>query len=383
MQREIKYIGFYNLLENKENRASNLAAINKMNYICDALKRSGHSVHIISPSWLTNTAKKTIWCRESTVRNKNKKVTFCPGFLSGNKIFKFLSKITALIWLTIYLLKCVKKGEKILVYHSPLLSVPIRIVKRLKKVYLILEVEEIYSEVWKKSKSFIRQEKKLINEANEYIVVSEVLLERLKKKPALVLYGSYHSINKESNKGTENKLNIVYAGSIDMTKKAAENAIKSMEFLDDKYVLNILGYGTDNDVNRLKKNIDEINKKLNRKACIYHGVKKGEEFSNFLLKCQVGINPQENGEYMSTAFPSKILTYLTHNLYVVSSPISTIVKSEISSEVSFSIDDNPVSISNAIKSLNINNGDSIRRKEIISRLDEKFVEDLSKVFSVE
>ncbi len=54
MNKEILYIGFYTPNNMNKPRIANIAAIRKMDYVADALQRAGFIVHLLSPSWLTN-----------------------------------------------------------------------------------------------------------------------------------------------------------------------------------------------------------------------------------------------------------------------------------------------------------------------------------------
>jgi hypothetical protein len=119
---EIKYIGFYSLHELEfERRACNLAAMNKMDYICSAINRAGYSVNIVSPSWSAN--KSGLYRGRKIGVNENKTITLCPTFGAHNKILRALCVIYSLCWLFIYLLLHVKRNEKVLAYHSLWLSI--------------------------------------------------------------------------------------------------------------------------------------------------------------------------------------------------------------------------------------------------------------------
>ena len=50
--KNIKYIGFYDLLDSKCKRSGSLVAINKMNYIANSISNLGVNVSIISPAWI-------------------------------------------------------------------------------------------------------------------------------------------------------------------------------------------------------------------------------------------------------------------------------------------------------------------------------------------
>jgi penicillin-binding protein-related factor A (putative recombinase) len=90
--------------------------------------------------------------------------------------------------------------------------------------------------------------------------------------------------------------------------------------------------------------------------------------------CHIGLNPQNEGEYMNTAFPSKILSYLSHGLVVVSTRVRSIQESKISKLINFTEDDNPKSIANTIKAINIDKQpDNVH---LIKKLDMDFTKAL-------
>lgn len=248
---------------------------------------------------------------------------------------------------------------------------------------MVLEVEEIYSDVWKNGLSMKDAEMKLIESADSYIFVSDLLKERLNNetKKSIVLYGSYYSNDFETqNKECNSPIEIVYAGSVERIKGGAFNAINTMRYLTDNYILYILGHGSDNDINELKKCINEINAEKKNQVIKYLGTLHGDKYSKILNECKIAINPQNIGEYMNTAFPSKIISYLSHNLHVVTTRIKSIEKSSISNLVTFSEDDDPKNFAKAIKTVDI--GIDFKSSEFIEELHKEFLVSIKKILEV-
>lgn len=383
-RKSIKYVGFYDFPNSKSNRVCNLAATNKMDYIASAINRAGYDVEIVSPSWMGDKSSVNFEKQNTVIANEGISVTFCPSWKTRNKLSRNIKIIVSLIWLFLYLLVKVKRSEKILAYHVQWISLPIRAAKFIKGFELILEVEEIYGEVWAESKKLHSLEKKLINCADSYIFVSDILKERINKnkvKENTVLYGSYYNlpINKKDRNKSE-RIKLVYAGSIDSTKGGAFKAIEAMRFLPGNYELHILGHGAAKQIEKLQHLIGKVNDEKEQTTCIYAGTLHGVEYSNFLSQCDIALNPQNQGEYMATAFPSKVISYLSHNLHVVSTELKSIACSSIGEQVYFSMDDNPKSIAEAIMRVNINSDyDSIT---LIKKLDVQFVKDIKKLLEV-
>ncbi len=376
--KEIKYIGFYDSKLSSLKRYSALSAMSKMDYIMESLIAVGFKVNLIIPSWIDDNI---FYYDRNDLKpiKQNIKHTLVPSFYTSNKILRIIKILFSLCWLFYTLLFTTKRNEKILVYHSPNLYYPIRFAQLLIGFKIVLEVEEIYSEVWKTSKFFTKKEYDLIKIANSYILASELLGDKLNDKKSIFLYGNYFipDITLKKNKN-ENNYQLVYAGGIEFVRGGAFNAIKCIEYLPDKYTMNILGFGEEKTIVKLNEEISLMNNKLGRIACIYHGSKSGKDFEELMSNFSIGLNPQFEGGYMDFAFPSKILMYLSFNLRVVSSNINSIKKSKISNLIVFSENDSPKALANAIISINFkSNNNSI---DTIKNLDNLFREDISNVF---
>lgn len=374
----IKYVGYYSIPGDEPQRLHNLAAVNKMNYICDAINRAGFDVHIISPSWITEKHVKLVYWQQTRHFGNRNLLSTTPSLANRAGAVRLVNSIISLAWLFLFLIKNTHEDEKVLVYHSPWLSLPVRLAKRIKRFELILEIEEVYSQIWTLNHFLSSQEQKILNLPQKTIVASEILARTLDKKNCLILYGSYKpkaSIGVK-RKDTLNQINVVYTGSIDYTKGGAFNLIDSCRYLSENYQVHILGFGGKNAIREMEKKIDCINSELGRTTCTYYGTLINEAFDEFLQSCDIGVNPQRIGRYMDTAFPSKILTYLSYNLRVVSTPIASVVESSISNLVTFSENDAPRAISAAIRSIDLSqeaNGEAQLRC-----LDDEFVRAVDK-----
>lgn len=374
-KRELKYIGFYN--DNNfnlhENRNTSLAVKNKMDYICSALTRNNLKVKIISPCWTNNTkgffkGKEYIKSNYITIKN-------FATFGSNNKVLQKINKFFIALQLLLYLIINTKRNEEILVYHSLALILPIKMAKKIKNLSLILEVEEIYSTVWKGTYD-VDKEISYINMADKAIFASDQLQNYFKINKSVVVYGSYNYYDKKNfNKKLKKNIDIVYAGSIDKIKGGAKNSVLAMNYLPNKYRLHILGFGNNSDIEELKKLINYVNKEKGYECCRYYGSLDGEKYSEFLLNCDIGLNPQKEGEYMDFAFPSKILSYLAHGLEVVSTRIKSVEQSKVASRITFSKNDNPQEIAKSVLSIKIGN----QNNNIVRKLDKKFVSDIYKL----
>lgn len=377
MKKEIKYIGYYDTNNNfYENRGYALAATNKMDYICSALNKVGYDVLIISPSRTKN--KKYYKGKEVALR-RNVSLKLFPTFPWGNKLQKAISLIMGDIMLFIYLIFKVKRNEFILVYHSLGLKSIVSLAKKLKKFKVILEVEEIYQDVMSYSKYTMKNEYKTIAIADKYIFPTELLNEKLNisNKPYTIIYGTYQVEEDRKCRFNDGKIHVVYAGTFDPRKGGALAAAAAAEYLSNNYHVHIIGFGSKDDTNMLLKKIDEISK-ITKATITYDGLLSGEEYIQFLQKCDIGLSTQiPEAAYNESSFPSKILSYMANGLRVVSIRIKAIEMSAVGQAVYYYDEPTPEAIANAIISIDIN--EPYDSREIIRRLDEDFVKNIKKV----
>jgi len=376
MLKSIKYIGFYDVEHNDINRISSPAAVNKINYIAGVLNEIGYQVQIISPSWLKNSSNKKKIAEETIEISEKISVSFPKSWKSNNKISQGLKILFSMIWLFLYLVRKCKRNEKILVYHSPWLSTPIRLSRFFRRFKLILEVEEIYQDVVQYKKFFRTWENKLLKSADYYIFSTDLLRERLKtKKKSIILYGEYKIFDQLTMPVEDGKIHLLYAGIIDDVKRGAFNAIEAAKFLDDNYILHIIGFG---EIDKLKKSIEQHNKTYDCKV-FFDGSKTGTDYIKYCQKCHIGLSTQSSeGKYLKSSFPSKILSYLGMGLKVVSSSIDCVKKSDISSLVTYYDNDDGESISKAIVKSSCLNINSI---VVINLMHQKFKNEFNNLIS--
>ena len=376
-RKQIKYVGFYDLLESKSDRVYNLAATNKMNYIARALVEVGYNVEFISPSWMGDKSDVSFEKKKTVKMGDHKKVTFCPSWKTSNKITRNIKILFTLVWLFFYLLLNTKKDEIIIAYHVQWISLPIRAAKFFKRFKLILEVEEIYQDVMKFSDRFVVWENKLIDNADAFLYSTDLLKKKLaNNKPDVVIYGEYHNYNKLTDPINDGKIHLLYAGIIDDHKRGAFNSLEATKYLSEKYVLHIIGFGQ---VGKLQEMVNEYNK-TNECKIIFDGLKSGNEYIEYCQSCHIGLSTQSmSGEYLESSFPSKLLSYLAMGLRVVSCEIKCVTESKIRDVISYYSHDNPSDIAEAIRKVNINT--DYESSKIIQGLHEEFVEDVKNLIN--
>lgn len=270
-----------------------------------------------------------------------------------------------------YLIMNIKKDETILVYHSLQLRKVVYLAKKIKKFNVILEVEEIYSDVSILSSRKKKQEKKIIESADKYIFSTELLNEKLnnKSKESIIIYGSYKIEEDKKLSFNDNKTHVVYAGTLS-AGKGSRIAVLSSKYLSQKFHVHIIGFGSNSEIRFIKDLIEDISKK-SKASVSYDGVLKDEKYINFLNKCDIGLCTQNStSRFNATSFPSKILSYMANGLEVLSINIRSVVNSKIGKYIHFYEQDNPQIVADNLEKIIITNKKN--NKKVISRLDKQF-----------
>lgn len=376
----VKYIGFYIYDIENITRNGSIAASNKMDYIANAINELGYRVEIISPSWFTD--KSRLYSKSYKFDlTKNKSVVFAPSFIANNKLTRYLRTLLSKLWLLKYIVLNAKKDEDLIVYHSLALISIIRIAKRIKKFNLILETNEIYSDVIKYPQYIVKNEYKIFKEADKFIFSTELLNKKLNtyNKPYAINHGTYFVEKDRGIKSDDSKIHVVYAGIIDDQKGGATAAAAAALYLDNKYHVHIIGFGNDKNICKLKVLINDILKKTDC-TISYDGLLKGEDYIKFLQKCHIGLSTQTPiASYNETSFPSKVLSYLANGLRVVSIRIKAIEQSKVGEIIYFYDHDSPEEVANAIKEIDI--FEFYNSKEKIAEMHTFFVGDLKNLIS--
>ena len=351
----IRYFGFFEEDGSGFDRKHSLSGLSKMHYISHCIVNMGWKVKIISLSWMQAKSKSAICLPIFRTYENDIDLLYFPSIRSSNRLLEKINRVLARVMLFVYLLAKVKGEEKIIVYHSQTFSTPLWLARKIKKFHLILEVEEIYGLVWENLHKGLKSELRLFGVCDSFICVSDELRRKLIPygKDVTTLYGAYETIEDTASNvelfHPKKLTKLIYAGSIDRLRSAALLAVEALEFLDETYCLSIIGAGDQKSLALLRIRISQINQYKGRVACEYLGELRGKEYSKFLRSKDIGLNSQIVGEYMTTAFPSKIISYLVHGLEVVSSPLSSVVTSKVGAHIEFADSDAPKDLAEAIR----------------------------------
>lgn len=367
----MKYIGFYTLPElKKRNLDVAASAQTKMNYIISCLCNKMNNVQVISAAWTLN--KSGYWKQEKVSISKNG--TFVSLATLGARHKWMVIPRILFMWFKLlqYLLKNTEKNETILVYHSLYIMFPIWLATKLKRLKLVLEVEEIYADVLENRK--IRNiEISYLKQASAFIFSTELLNSKINEtgKPYVICNGTYQSEPEcVPLKSVERTTHIVYAGTLDIRKGGAVAAAVAAEYLPSGYHIHILGFGSEPDVAKMRELVNEIDSK-SEASVTYDGVLMGEDYIKFIQSCDIGLSTQNpDAAFNDTSFPSKILSYMANGLRVVSIRIAAVENSEIGDLVTYYDIQSPEEIAKAIKSIDMNT--EYNSRERIEQLDKEF-----------
>ena len=349
------------------------AGLAKMKYIIESLQSTNNTLYIYSTSNGGSKATKLYWKKLFKI-NSDLSINYCTTYGSRYIILQILERVLNQFQLFIYLMFKVKNKDLVVIYHERFYLPIINLVRKLKKYKLIYEVEEIYTQVANYSNLRIQKEINGLRIADAYIFPNDSMAKKLEfdLRPFLVCYGSYKIENSIKEKFNDGKIHVVYAGTLEKHKGGAA-AAAAAEYLNEKYHIHILGFGTEKQISEIQKDIQNISRK-SKAIVTYDGVKRGNDYLMFLQKCHIGLSTQNPiGEFNETSFPSKILSYLANGLCVVSVRLEVLEKSKINELLFYCDNNSPLAISNAIKKVQLSNNYSSRA----------YVEDLGNCFVTE
>lgn len=376
MSDRIKYICYYDTHDSTCKRNYVLSATNKLEYIWEVMSRMGYIVDVVSVS---NCVETKFQYTPGNTRKINDSVylrTF-PSF-GGSKIAQWIGRYYLRIFFIIWFICNVHKGEKVLVYHSLGYCKLLLFLQRLVKCSYVGEIEELYQDVVPQRKAMREKENKFIKICDSYIFPSKLLNDKLNTcdKPAVIVQGIYRVEEKRVKPEEDGFNHIVYAGTFDKDKGVLE-AINATKFLPQNYHVHILGFGNSEDVSFIKGIIKDISNESNA-LISYDGCLTGDAFISFLQKCKIGLCPQNpQAAFNATSFPSKILTYLSNGLQVVTIDVPAIKQSVIASCLHFYKEQTPEQLANTIEEAAVRPFTGISEKLI--ELDGQFALTLGKL----
>ena len=367
----VYYVGYYNCEKiASEKRIAAPPAMNKMGYIISVLSEmpSVQSV-VVSPS---ETSRYEYVKGSTHYLNDRVSLKTFDSFCSKNKIIRGFGHIWTKSKLRRFLMSNVKSDDTVIVYHSLALMDVITKLKKKRNCRLIIEVEELYSDVREDN---VLREKELayLQIADQYIIITELLNEQVNihNKPKII---SHRTIPKYGEKFNDGKIHAVYAGSFNPIKGGALSAIDAAEYLDETFVLHVLGKGSEADTQAVIKRIEQVSQK-SKCQIVFNGYKTGKEFDAFIQSCHVGLSTQQpGGKYNASSFPSKILMYMSNGISVVSIRIPAVDTSNVKEYIVYYDTPAPEDIARAIARVSIDH--TLDPSDRLHELHDAFARDL-------
>lgn len=357
---KILYIGYFSEFNGRKLFCSP-AANNVCTYMQDVLVRDKENEIIILN--IAKPKKHLSFFRSSIIKKDNLSFVNAPSYGSG-RVFSLLTGWMFDKWVKKFISRNLKSNDCVIFYHSlNTLKLENFIAKNFNS---ILQVEEIYSEVYPQFSRFITKEYECVNCFKKHVFVSDAFLrnDKISSKSSVVLYGSYSSIFNENLSKKPNT--IIYSGNISKFK-GIFTACDAMKYLPD-FELHIYAHGSNEEYSELKKNYSEL------RNIFIHNTVSQNELEKILNDFSIGINPLPNeAKFNDLTFPSKILMYLKAGLYVVSTDLKVITGSPFSKYIDF-CEGNALSFANKIKG--INQKTNIEAVKFIKLMDSNFERDL-------
>lgn len=383
MRKRIKYIAAYDIEENKgENRVNVLSSTNKINYIISVLNDIGYDVDVISTS---HTLNKKFYSGK-LLKWKNNTLRLFPTSWRGGAMLKILNLFIINICLFFHLLINIQKKDTVIIYHS-YGNLWMNILLKLKGVKVIVECEEIYGDIFNK-KWMSALERNFLKKANVYIYPTKLLNKIVNKegKPYLIIHGSYldkgaeyfSDCKEESVEFDPSLYHIAYTGILD-PKKGCLDVIRSGSFLDEEYHIHILGFGSQEEVDRVNQEIEQIKKETKCKIS-FDGTRKGQEYTNYLSHLDLGVCTLDpNQQFTMTQFPSKIISYMSAGIPVLCSEAKAILECDVAEAITFYKGNSPEDIAKGI--IRAKHKNKIDTKLLLESCHQKFEVELKELLN--
>ena len=258
----------------------------------------------------------------------NQPVTYACSLNLNVKLSGLIANVFAQMQLFFYLLSLSSKGDTVFFYHERFYAPVFKVVRKLKRLNIICDIEELYTVHAQYAPKVIEKEKKYLRSFDKYIVATSELIHAvgIKGKPYVVCNGVYAPIWVKEQ--TDNPyIQVLYAGTFDKTKGGVYSAISAFKYLDVKFRLEVCGWGSQEEESLVQSIIREINAEKGEEQIKYRGFvpNTSQEYRDLLLSSHIGLSTQNpTGDYNTTSFPSKIFEYMRYGLIVVSTPLKVV-----------------------------------------------------------
>lgn len=317
MGNHIYYLAHYNDPEiTEEDRYVSRAATTKVGYIASCFQHNGFEVDIVSPA---EASGKQSYPARVVDLQQGLTLRLFHSYGRDSFIGKALNRVHIEKQLEVFL-KGISSDDVLVCYHSVnYIDMLIRL-KKERRFKLILEVEEVYSDV-NNSLALKAREHRIFDVADAFLFPTDLLARSipLHLRPFCVCSGVYSANCRIAGKRDDGRVHVVYAGTLDPRKGGAAAAAEAGAFLDEHYAMHILGNGNEQQIKDIESAVEYANKVGLGCVVSYDGFLTGQEFDEFIQSCHIGLSPQNpSAPFNQTSFPSKVFMYLSNGLQVVS-----------------------------------------------------------------
>jgi hypothetical protein len=167
---------------------------------------------------------------------------------------------------------------------------------------------------------WVDSEIEAIKKMDSFILVNDEIPRKLNLADDnfVISYGVCDIPPRNVSRFEDGKIHVVYAGTIENRKLGAFTAIESARYLSNQFVMHILGFGNEENVALAKARINEINNVTGGVRVQYNDALSGEALDQFLHRCHIGLSSNVmRPNFANNTFPSKVITYMCHDLSVV------------------------------------------------------------------
>ena len=312
------YICWYIADEDGDTFRGNVTGVLKMKYVIGQMQASGVSPYVVS---LAQPARKGFFrSRRKHLPGGHVPLLYLAGFKGWGRLGRIINNGLKLAELFCLLVFGAKKSDTVVLYHNYPQTRFVAAIKRWIRANVIVEVEELYGYSPTADRPWVGKEISAVRRMDAFICVNEGMpkLLGLQEGSYVVSYGAGVIPDRTAARRTDGKIHVVYAGTIEAYKQGASTAAEAARYLADNYVMHIIGFGEAAQIGLLKQKIDEVNKSLNRQAVCYDGRLSGEELDAYLFGCHIGLSSNVmRPHFANNSFPSKVVTYMCHDLSVV------------------------------------------------------------------
>lgn len=372
----IYYFGNYSRQAKELELYQSPAAASKMEYILDTIKKTAQctliSLTVFQPrKWKLRLARKNKY-------NENEVDVVMPSLGSPIRVIRGFNSFIIPVFAFLYTLLHVTKKDTVILYHALSYTKPIVLCKRIKRFKLCIDVEEIYGDVYENAKT-VATEMRMFKFADSFLFPTHLLNQKVNKtnKPAVIVHGTYRVERCRECGFSDESIHVVYAGTLDPRKGGAVAAVAAAAYLPENYHIHILGFGGEKQIQQMKELCMKSSKQHHAQVT-YDGVLSGEDYICFIQSCDIGLSTQNpDAAFNATSFPSKVLSYLSNGLHVVSVRIPAIEQSAIGDLLEYYDQQTPEGIAQAIMRVDLHAPYDARER--ISQMDMQFQAEIGKM----